>query len=459
MELPVKEQRPKDQAIEILKELTKKTPLTYSITTFGCQMNDRDSETMKGLLNECGFKESQEELADIMLYNTCAVRENAEQRFFGHIGNMKRLKSEKKELIVGACGCMVQQEHILKELKEKHSHVDLVFGTHNFYKLPSFLLRVLEDGERVLEIEPDGAIPEGLPMARAFSMKAFVNIMQGCNNFCSYCIVPYTRGREVSRPVENIVEEIEALVRDGVKEVTLLGQNVNSYKSTLDFAGLLRRINEIEGLKRIRFMTSHPKDFSVEVIKAMRDSDKVMPYVHLPLQSGSNRILKLMNRKYTREDYLEKVKTLKEMVPDVAISTDLIIGFPTETDEDVDQTIDMIRKVDYDSAFTFIYSKRVGTPAAVMEGQSTDEEKHERFDRALKVLNELVIEKNSKKEGNIYEVLIDRFNEESGCFEGRTPQNTLVQIVKGEAELGDVVEVKITKARKFSLEGEVLCRS
>ena len=347
-----------NQSIQDVYHVLKGQNKKYHISTFGCQMNDHDSEKMAGLLETMGYQfTDQENEADFILFNTCAVRENAELRVFGNIGRMKPLKQAKPNLIVGVCGCMMQQDHMIEAIKTKYPYVDLVFGTHNLSAIPDFVRRVMIEKERVIEVVPDGALVEGLPVVRHLEVKAFVTIMQGCDNFCSYCIVPYTRGREKSRQPEAILEEIRGLVEQGVKEVTLLGQNVNSYGKGLDpamdFADLLELVNQIPGLERIRFMTSHPKDLTDHLIQAMTLS-KVMPTIHLPAQSGSNAVLKAMNRKYTREDYLDLVAKLRAVVPNIAITTDLIIGFPGETDQDVTDTIDLIRQVGFDAAFTFI---------------------------------------------------------------------------------------------------------
>ncbi|HHT20772.1 MAG TPA: tRNA (N6-isopentenyl adenosine(37)-C2)-methylthiotransferase MiaB [Tissierellia bacterium] len=449
-----------NQALREVYQAIRGKKLQYHISTFGCQMNDHDSEKMAGLLETMGYTYTADETAaDLILFNTCAVRENAELRVFGNIGRMKPLKAAKPELIVGVCGCMMQQDHMKHAIKDKYSYVDLVFGTHNLSALPDYVRRVLLEKERVVEIIADGSIVEGLPVVRNLDVKAFVTIMQGCDNFCSYCIVPYTRGREKSRTPEAILEEIEGLVEQGIKEVTLLGQNVNSYGKGLvpaiDFADLLHRVNAIEGLERIRFMTSHPKDLTDRLIEAMT-LDKVMPTIHLPAQSGSDKILQAMNRKYTKADYLGLVDKLRQMIPDIAITSDLIIGFPGETEEDVDDTIDLIRRVEFDAAFTFIYSPRVGTPAAGLPDETSERTKHERFDRMLAVLNEIVIAKHKAREGRVFEVLIEGKQERSAAYQGRTKQDFLVTFSAKPEDIGQLRPVRITKARKFSLEGELV---
>lgn len=441
--------------IEQIKSMSELQGLKYHILTYGCQMNEHDSEKMSGMLEDMGYLETPDtQTADLIIINTCAVRENAEMKVLGNIGHLKPIKEENPNLIIAICGCMMQEPEMVEKIKKSYPYVDLVFGTHNYHSLPRFLYRALTQKARVFEVEEDNAlIIEGLPVKRKKGVKAFVTIMQGCNNFCSYCIVPYTRGRERSREIQSIVDEVRGLVSDGVKEVTLLGQNVNSFKPS--FVSLLEAVNDIDGLERIRFMTSHPKDFSEELIDAMARLDKVCESIHLPLQSGSNAILKAMNRKYTREDYLEKVEILKKRLPGVSISTDIIIGFPGETQSDVDDTIDMIKRVGYDSAFTFIYSKRTGTPAAEKVDPTPKEVIQERFEGMLQALNEMVIEKNKDREDQIYEVLVDDLKEE-GILQGRTREGFLVSFDGPKALLGTLQEVRITRAKKFSLEGQIL---
>ena len=428
----------------------------YHLHTFGCQMNDHDSERMAGVLEMMGYEETgKEEDAQVVLLNTCAIRENAEQKVFGFLGRLKHLKA--KGTIIGVSGCMAQQEHIRKIIRKSYPQVDLVFGTHNYAKLPQYLLRALE-GEKTMEVLEDSSfILEGMPAVRSNLISTFVNIMEGCNNFCTYCIVPYTRGREKSRAAEDILEEIRGLVSKGTKEVTLLGQNVNSYgkglEPKIDFPDLLLQIAEISGLERIRFMTSHPKDLSERLVEAMKNP-KVCPSFHLPVQSGSTRILKAMNRRYTRQEYLEKVKALRAAVPDIALTTDIIIGFPGEEWEDVQDTISLIEEVRYDAAFTFIYSPRVGTPATKLIDTVSMEEKHRRFNFMLEALNKIVIEKNARRLGQVFEVLIEKEIEE-GIFQGRSPENFLIRFPATKEDLGTLRGVKITHCKKFSLEGEL----
>lgn len=430
----------------------------YHIHTFGCQMNDHDSERMAALFELMGYEKSdREEEASVILLNTCAVREHAQERVYGFLGRIKHLQAQ--GAILGVCGCMVQQSHVLNKIKKSYPFVHMVFGTHNYDKLPQYLLKALE-GEKTMEILQDTkTIVEGMPALRSSKVSAFVNIMEGCNNFCSYCIVPYTRGREKSRLPEDIIQEIEDLVREGSREISLLGQNVNSYgqglSQEIDFPDLLKRINDIEGLYRLRFMTSHPKDLSPKLIEAMK-LERVCPSFHLPVQSGSSKVLRAMNRKYTREDYLSKVNALKSAIPGIGLTTDIIIGFPGEEEEDVDQTISLIEEVQYDSAYTFIYSKRLGTPAADLKDDLGAQIKHERFERMLQRLNEIVIEKNKARLGKSFEVLVES-EISPGHFQGRSPQGYLVRFPGTSQDLGKLRKVKITKAKKFSLEGE-LCR-
>lgn len=426
-------------------------------------MNEHDSEIMAGMLMEAGYRqaESRDE-ANIVIFNTCSIRENADKRFFGTLGQLKKRKQEEKEdFTVCVCGCMMQQQHIIDTIKEKYPWVDVIFGTHNLHKLPQLLENLYTEKKKQLDVWPDGGeIVEDLPAERIYKHKSFVNIMYGCNNFCSYCIVPYTRGRERSRKPEDIVREVKNLVADGVKEVTLLGQNVNSYKGCgengqADFTDLIYMLAEIEGLERIRFMTSHPKDLSDKLIQAFKDCDKLCKYIHLPVQSGSNRVLKAMNRKYTREAYLELVRKIREAVPEIAISTDIIVGFPGETEEDFEDTLDLARQVQYDSAFTFLYSIRQGTPAAKAENQIPEDIKHERFNRLVEVINQSSADKNHAYRG-VRKVLVDgpsRSN--NGTYEGRTDEFKLVNFEASPEAEGKIVSVKITDSNTFSLLGEI----
>lgn len=434
----------------------------YIIQTFGCQMNEHDSEKLCAMLDSMGYEQGMMvDECDLIIYNTCAVRENAELKVFGNLGHLKLAKRKNPNLKIAVCGCMMQQPHVVKEIKSKYKHVDLVFGTHNLYKFPELLTKSIESEKILVDVwDVDGEVVEGLKSNRKFELKAFVNIMYGCNNFCTYCIVPYTRGRERSRTPEDILNEIKELVANGTKEVTLLGQNVDSYGKTLEnpmtFAELLREVNKIEGIERIRFMTSHPKDISDEVIYAIRDCDKVCEFLHLPVQCGSSSLLKVMNRHYTKEQYLEIIEKAKKEVPDIAFSTDLMIGFPGETAEDLLDTIDVVEKVRYDSAFTFIYSKRKGTPAAEMENQIPEDIKHERFNRVLSKVNEIVGEINQSYIGKTVEVLVEgKSKTDDNRFMGRTRQNKLVNFdAKSEDLIGKLINVEITSATGFSLIGK-----
>ncbi|AYE32967.1 tRNA (N6-isopentenyl adenosine(37)-C2)-methylthiotransferase MiaB [Clostridium septicum] len=437
--------------------------LKYYIETWGCQMNEEDSEKLSGMLKRSGYSETEtQEEADIIIYNTCCVRENAENKVFGNLGQLKHLKKKKPNLIIAVCGCMMQQEGMADKILKTFPHVNIIFGTHNAYKFPEYLNRVKTEGVQVKEIfNKETEIIEGLPIDRKSDVKAFVTIMYGCNNFCTYCIVPYVRGRERSRKSEDIIKEIEDLVSSGYKEVTLLGQNVNSYGKGLEeeitFAGLLRKINEIPGLERLRFMTSHPKDLNKDVVLAIKECDKLCEQVHLPVQSGSNKILKKMNRNYTKESYLELINMIKAEIPDVTITTDIIVGFPGETEEDFLETLELAKEVEYSSAFTFIYSRRNNTPADMMLNQVPDEAKHERFNRLVEVINAGVIKGNKEYEGKVVEVLVEgpSKNDETKLT-GRTRNGRLVNFEGKDVSAGDLVNVKIVRAQPFSLIGEVV---
>lgn len=433
----------------------------FAIITYGCQMNEEDSEKLSGMLKRIGYEKTEDrDEASIIIFNTCCVRENAENKVFGNLGQLKALKEKKPELIIAICGCMMQQKDMADKVLSTFPYVDIIFGTHNSYKFPEYLNRVKQEGVQVKEIvNKEEEIVEGIPVDRKSTVKAFVTIMYGCNNFCTYCIVPYVRGRERSRKPEDIENEIKELVSQGYKEVTLLGQNVNSYglglEPKLTFADLLRRINKIEGLERVRFMTSHPKDLTEDVIMAIKECGKLCEQIHLPVQSGSSRILKEMNRSYTREQYLDLVKKIKKEIPDVAISTDIIVGFPGETEEDFEDTLNLVKEVEYDSAFTFIYSRRKYTPADRMENQVSDEAKHARFNRLVEAVNEIVARKNVEYNDKVVEVLVEGTskNDETKLM-GRTRNARLVNFVGNKENIGKLVNVKITKAQSFSLFGE-----
>lgn len=433
----------------------------YSLA-MGCQMNAHDSEKLEGMLDEMGFDRTDEETeADFIIYNTCCVRENAEQKVYGKLGWLKHYKETKNpDAVIALCGCMMQQETVLQTLRQKYRHVDIVFGTFNLYKLPELVATRMESGETVYDIwQEQHEVVEDLPAIRHFPYKASVNIMFGCNNFCSYCIVPYVRGRERSRTPEDILAEVRRLAADGVKEVMLLGQNVNSYGKNLEtpvsFAELLRMVNEVEGIERIRFMTSHPKDLSDELIQAMADCDKVCKYLHLPVQSGSDEILRRMNRHYTKESYMELVRKARAAMPDITLSTDIIVGFPGETEEDFQETLDVIRKSRYSTAFTFIYSKRTGTPAATMENQVPEDVIKDRFDRMLNILNPIVHEVHEEQLGKVMTVFAEEASkQDKTVLTGRADNNMLVHFKGTEDLIGQMVPVKITENKTFYLIGE-----
>ncbi|MEF9919083.1 MAG: tRNA (N6-isopentenyl adenosine(37)-C2)-methylthiotransferase MiaB [Eubacterium sp.] len=433
---------------------------TYKIMTFGCQMNENDSEKLSGLLKNMGYTPEEDvNKAGVVILNTCSVRENADVRVFGNLGTFKTVKKVNPDLILAVCGCMMQQPEIVKKIKEKYRQVDLVFGTHNIHKFPELLGNYINNGERIFDVwEDSDEIIENIPVDRKYPFKSFVTIMNGCNNFCTYCIVPYTRGREVSRQPEKIIEEVCRLADDGCLEVTLLGQNVNSYGNDLNinyhFADLIRALNQIEKIKRIRFMTSHPKDLTDEVIEAIDECDKVCNYIHLAIQSGSSRILKKMNRKYTKENIIDLVSKVRAKIPNVAITTDIIVGFPGETEEDFEDTLDVIRACKFDSAFSFIYSIRTGTPAAKMEDQIQEAVKHDRLNRLLEVLRELSRGINVKYEGRTVSVLVEEPSKNnSERLSGRTETGKMVNFDGDFESIGNIVNVKITEAKSFSLNG------
>lgn len=445
-----------------IQKLDKNKDLKYYIETWGCQMNEEDSEKLSGMLKRQGYERTDNrEDASIIIFNTCCVRENAENKVYGNLGRLKKQKEKNPDLIIGICGCMMQQKGMADEILSRFPYVDIIFGTHNSYKFPEYLNRVKTEGVQIKEIfDKETEIVEGVPIDRKSDIKGFVTIMYGCNNFCTYCVVPYVRGRERSRKPEEIEKEIKQLVASGYKEVTLLGQNVNSYGKELEekitFADLLRRINEIEGLERIRFMTSHPKDLTLDVVYAIRDCDKICEQIHLPVQSGSNRILKEMNRHYDREQYLELAKEIRKEIPDVTFSTDIIVGFPGETEEDFKETLELVKEVQYDAAFTFIYSRRNHTPADKMENQISDDIKHERFNRLVEVVNEGIAKGNKEAEGKIYEVLVEGYSKNDETkLTGRTRNGRLVNFEGCKELIGKLVNVNIIKANSFSLIGEV----
>ena len=465
----IEEQTRQMQYIDLVKEVVErenerlKRRLKCAVVTFGCQMNARDSEKLTGVLREAGYEIIDEETeADFVIYNTCTVRDNANQKVYGHLGLLKSRVKKNPNLRIALCGCMMQEASVIETIREKYKFVNLVFGTHNIFKFPELLYRMLTSDSQIIDIwEDTDQIVEDLPVDRKYSFKSGINIMFGCNNFCSYCIVPYVRGRERSREPKEIIREIEKLVNEGVIEVMLLGQNVNSYGKNLDnpmsFAKLLKEIEKIEGLKRIRFMTSHPKDLSDDLIEVMAKSEKICKHIHLPLQSGSDRVLKEMNRRYTKEQYLSLGEKIKKASPDVAGTTDIIVGFPGETAADVDDTIDVIRKVHYDNAFTFIYSKRTGTPAAARPDQCDEAEVKANFDRVLNAVKEEAMIRNGYLVGRVEEALVEEINAHDDTFvTGRLSNNSMVHF-KGDASLiGKLVKVNILEAKGFYYMGEMI---
>ena len=437
--------------------------LKYYIETWGCQMNEEDSEKLSGMLKRIGYElTDSRESASIIIFNTCCVRENAENKVFGNLGQLKNLKEKNPNLIIAICGCMMQQKGMADKILNMFPFVDIIFGTHNAYKFPKYLNRVIQEGVQVKEIlNKEEGIVEGIPVDRKSDTKAYVTIMYGCNNFCTYCIVPYVRGRERSRKPEDIEKEVKDLVAQGYKEITLLGQNVNSYgkglENEISFADLLRRLNEIKGIERIRFMTSHPKDLNMDVIKAIKECDKLCEQIHLPVQSGSSKILKDMNRHYDKEYYINLIKDIKREIPNVGITTDIIIGFPGETEKDFKDTLELVKEVEYDSAFTFIYSRRQYTPADRMENQIDDEVKHRRFNELVETVNSIVKEKNKTLEGKTLEILVEGPSKnDENKLTGRSRSGKLVNFPGDKSLVGELVNVKIIKSKGFSLEGEII---
>ena len=452
-------------------------PMTFFTQTFGCQMNARDSEKLLGILETIGYQAVETEDADFVLYNTCTVRENANLRVYGRLGQLGARKKKHPHMMIALCGCMMQEKEVVEKIKKTYRFVDLIFGTHNIFKLAELVSICLE--ERLEELEAQGRedkkpkhkmvvdvwkdtdqIVEDLPVERKYSFKSGVNIMFGCNNFCSYCIVPYVRGRERSRRPGEIIGEIKNLVEDGVVEVMLLGQNVNSYGKGLDeplnFAELLEEVEKIEGLERIRFMTSHPKDLSDELIEVMAKSKKICRHLHLPLQSGSSRILKAMNRRYTKEQYLALAEKIKTAIPDISLTTDIIVGFPGETEEDFQETLDVVRKVRFDSAFTFIYSKRTGTPAAAMENQVPEDVVKNRFDRLLKEVQDISAEVCGRDVHTVQTVLVEEVNDHSPeLVTGRMSNNTIVHFPGDASLIGKLVDVYLEESKGFYYMGRL----
>ena len=434
---------------------------TYKIETFGCQGNEADTEKIRGILEALDFVESDTlEHADLILLNTCAIRENAENRVFGELGRLKKYKRNNPELILGVCGCMPQEEKVVEKILKKVQHVDLVFGTHNIYKLPEYLETVVLSKERVIEVfSEEGSIVENMPKIRENTKKAWVNIMYGCDEFCTYCIVPYTRGKERSRDKEHIVHEIKELIKQGYKEVTLLGQNVNSYgrdftDKEYTFSNLLEELNDLE-IERVRFTTSHPKDFDLETVKVLAKQGNLMPYIHLPVQSGNNEVLKRMNRKYTKEDYLELVANIYKYIPHASLTTDIIVGFPGETDEQFQETLDLVKQCRFEGAYTFVYSPREGTPAAKFEDDMTLEEKKERLYKLNKIVNDGFLVGTKRFEGKTVKVLVDGVSKNNDAIlAGYTENNKLVNFAGGKELIGTIVKVDVTEAKTWHLIGK-----
>lgn len=435
---------------------------TFYLKTYGCQMNEHDSENIEALLTGLGFSKVDDyEKADLVLLNTCSIRENAHNKAFGMLGRLKHLKAQKKDLIVGLCGCMAQEASVVEEIINKYKWVNFVFGTHNMYQLPNIIDKAIAENKQQIEVfSKEGDLVEGLPVIRTNNYKAYVNIIYGCNKFCTYCIVPYTRGRERSRAKEDILSEVDELIKDGYKEITLLGQNVNAYGKDLyedyTLGNLLEDIAK-KDIPRVRFMTSHPWDFTDSMVKVIGKYDNIMPSVHLPVQSGSSKILKLMGRRYTRESYLELFKKIKDTVPGVAISTDIIVGFPGETEDDFLETLSLAEECKYDNAFTFIFSKREGTPACLLKDDVSEEEKEERLQRLNKVVNKYFLENNKKLLDRVVPVLVEGNSEKKDMYYGYTDTNKLINFTaKREVEVGEIVNVKVTEAKTWSLDGELV---
>ncbi len=438
-----------------------RTP-TCCVTTFGCQMNARDSEKLIGILKLVGYEMIEDEHADFVIFNTCTVRDNANQRVYGRLGALSSYKKKNPHMMIALCGCMMQENAVIEKIRKSYRHVNLIFGTHNIFKFAELLYTTFENKKgMVIDIwEDTDKIVEDLPIERKYPFKSGINIMFGCNNFCSYCIVPYVRGRERSREPKEIIREIENLVADGVVEIMLLGQNVNSYGKNLEqpmsFAQLLQEIEKIEGLKRIRFMTSHPKDLSDELIQVMKHSKKICKHLHLPLQSGSSRILSAMNRRYDKEKYLELALKIRKEIPDIALTTDIIVGFPGETDEDVEDTMDVIKKVQYENAFTFIYSKRTGTPAAAMENQVPEEVVKRNFDKVLNCVQQTARERVGLLEGKTMAALVEEVNEhDSSLVTGRLSNNIIVHFKGAKSLIGEIVDVVLDECHGFYYVGHM----
>lgn len=455
-------------------QAAKNRTFTYNVQTFGCQMNAHDSEKLKGILDAIGFEEVDDEKADFVICNTCTVRENANQKLYGHLGHLKSLKEKNPDMIICLCGCMMQEPHVIETLKKKYRHVNIIFGTHNIYKLAELIYTYYETNKTIIEVlDHSEQTVEALPQKRKYKFKTGVNIMYGCNNFCTYCIVPYVRGREKSRSPQEIIAEIRAQAKLGVKEIMLLGQNVNSYGKTFDytdgkihetttddairFPELLRMVCEIDGIERVRFMTSHPKDLSDELIRVMASEPKICKHLHLPVQSGSSEILRRMNRHYSKDDYLKLVDKIRTAMPDISLTTDIMVGFPGETEEDFMDTLDVVRQVEYDQAFTFIYSKRTGTPAASMDNQVPEDVVKDRFGRLLTLVNELSNKRIERFTGCEKLVLVEELNKQDKTLvTGRTEENVTVHFPGDSSLIGETVMIKLNECKGFYFLGEMM---
>ena len=453
-----------DRCKERLADLAQKAGhgLTYNIQTFGCQMNAHDSEKLKGILELIGYAETESEEADLVIFNTCTVRENANQKLYGHLGHMKSVKAKNPDMMICLCGCMMQEPHVIETIKTKYRLVDIVFGTHNIYKLAELLYQRMTTEAPVIEVlEKSELTVENLPQKRKYRFKAGVNIMYGCNNFCTYCIVPYVRGREKSRAKEDILEECRMLIQSGAKEIMLLGQNVNSYGNTnpeiqTTFPQLLAEVAELPGISRVRFMTSHPKDLSDELIDVIASHETVCRHIHLPVQAGSTELLRRMNRRYTKEGYLELVDRIRKKLPGISLTTDIMVGFPGETEADFQDTLDVCERVRYDQAFTFIYSRRTGTPAAEDPDQVPPEVVKDRFDRLLATVNRIAGEEMNRFTGEVKDVLVEDINrQDSSLVTGRTGENMTVHFPGSPEMIGEIVPVRLKECKGFYFLGEV----
>ena len=431
---------------------------TYHVKTYGCQMNEHDTENIKAMLEDIGFTEElDQEKADLVILNTCSIRENAHNKAFGMLGRLKHQKEENKSLIIGLCGCMAQEEKVVNEIMKKYKYVNFVFGTHNLHRLPYILNEAFKTNKQVIEVySKEGNITEGIPVKRENKYKAYVNIMYGCDKFCTYCIVPYTRGKQRSRDKDDILREVKKLVKDGYQEVILLGQNVNAYGKDFDnnynMENLLEDVAKTN-IPRVRFMTSHPWDFTDGMIEVIKKYPNIMPSIHLPVQSGSSKVLKLMGRRYTKEEYIELFNKLKT-IPNVTISTDIIVGFPSETEEDFNETLDLVNYCKFDNAFTFIFSPRVGTPAAKLKDETTEEEKEARLYKLNETVNKYFLESNKKLLGKVVDVLVDGKSEKEGMLCGYTDTNKLINFTGDESSIGKIVKVEVTDAKTWSLDGK-----